>query len=63
MEYEYKSKLEKQELYLARQQAELLALYSQINPHFMFNVLEGIRMQSMIKGEHKNSQMIENQRD
>jgi two-component system sensor histidine kinase YesM len=32
IEYEYKSKLEQQELYLARQQAELLALYSQINP-------------------------------
>jgi two-component system sensor histidine kinase YesM len=59
IEYEYKSKLEQQELHLARQQAELLALYSQINPHFMFNVLESIRMRSMIKGEHETSQMIE----
>ncbi|HWT74095.1 MAG TPA: histidine kinase [Mobilitalea sp.] len=59
IEYEYKSKLEQQELHLARQQAELLALYSQINPHFMFNVLENIRMRSVIKGENETSQMIE----
>jgi two-component system sensor histidine kinase YesM len=59
IEYEYKSKLEQQELRLARQQAELLALYSQINPHFMFNVLESIRMRSVIKGEQETSLMIE----
>lgn len=59
IEYEYKSKLERQELHLARQQAELLALYSQINPHFMFNVLESIRMRCVIKGEQETSQMIE----
>jgi two-component system sensor histidine kinase YesM len=56
---EYKSKLEQQELYLARQQAELLALHSQINPHFLFNVLESIRMRSVIKGERETSKMIE----
>ncbi len=59
IEYEYKSRFEQQELYLARQQAELLALYSQINPHFMFNVLESIRMHSLIKGEQETSRMIE----
>lgn len=59
IEYEYKSKLEQQELHLARQQAELLALYSQINPHFMFNVLESIRMRSVIKGERETAKMIE----
>jgi Predicted signal transduction protein with a C-terminal ATPase domain len=59
IESEYKGKLEQQELRLARQQAELLALYSQINPHFMFNVLESIRMRSLIKGENETSQMIE----
>jgi two-component system sensor histidine kinase YesM len=59
IESEYKSKLEQQELHLARQQAELLALHSQINPHFMFNVLESIRMRSVIKGERETSQMIE----
>lgn len=59
IEYEYKSKLEQQELHLAKQQAELLALHSQINPHFLFNVLESIRMRSVIKEEHETSTMIE----
>ncbi|HEX3021983.1 MAG TPA: histidine kinase, partial [Lachnospiraceae bacterium] len=57
--YEYKSKLEQQGLHLARQQAELLALHSQINPHFMFNVLETIRMNCVIRGEEETSKMIE----
>lgn len=59
IEYEYKSKLERQELHLARQQAELLALHSQINPHFMYNVLESVRMHCVIKGEEESSYMIE----
>ncbi|HEX3075702.1 MAG TPA: sensor histidine kinase [Lachnospiraceae bacterium] len=59
IEYEYKCKLEQQELHLARQQAELLALHSQINPHFMFNVLETIRMHCVIKGEEETSRMVE----
>ncbi len=59
IEYEFKSKLEQQELHLARKQAELLALYSQINPHFMFNVLENIRMRCIIKGEQETSLMVE----
>lgn len=58
-ENEYKSKLEQQELTLARQQAELLALHNQVNPHFMFNVLESIRMHSVIKGEKETARMVE----
>lgn len=59
IESEYKNKLNQQELYLARQQAELHALYSQINPHFMFNVLECIRMRCLLKHEGETSKMIE----
>jgi len=55
----YKNRLEKQEIDLARQNAELLALHSQINPHFLFNVLESIRMRSIIQGEEVTAGMIE----
>ncbi|WP_312371767.1 sensor histidine kinase [Lachnoclostridium sp.] len=54
----YKDKLERQELNLAKQQAELLALHSQINPHFMFNALESIRMRSLIKNEDETAHII-----
>lgn len=55
----YKDRLERQEIDLARQNAELLAPHSQINPHFLFNVLESIRMRSLIQGEEVTAGMIE----
>ena len=55
----YKDQLEKQKMDIARQNAELLALHSQINPHFLFNVLEGIRMHSLLKGETDTARMVE----
>lgn len=55
----YKDQMEKQKMDIARQNAELLALHSQIDPHFLFNVLEGIRMHSIIKGEEETAEMIE----
>ena len=51
----YKDKLEKQKIDIARQNAELLALHRQINPHFLFNVLEGIRMHSVLKREEETA--------
>ena len=55
----YKDRLERQEADLAKQKAELLALRSQINPHFLFNVLESIRMHSILKKEEETADMIQ----
>ncbi len=54
----YKEEIKKQEIDIARQNAELLALHSQINPHFLFNALESIRMNSIIKKELDTADMI-----
>lgn len=55
----YKNRLRSQEIDIARQNAELLALHSQINPHFLFNALESIRMHSVLKNEFETADMVQ----
>lgn len=55
----FKEKIKRQEYELAKQRSELLALHSQINPHFMFNALESIRMRSLLKHETETAEVIE----
>lgn len=55
----FRANLEKKDLQLKEKQAQLSALQSQINPHFLFNSLETIRMRSYFKGEDETAQIIE----
>ncbi len=49
IEVVFKRDAEKQRLELAKKQAELKALQSQVNPHFMFNTLESISYEKFDK--------------
>lgn len=55
----YMADLQKKELELQNRYAQFNALQSQINPHFLFNVLETIRMRSLFKKEHETAKIIQ----
>ncbi|SEV85861.1 two-component system, sensor histidine kinase YesM [Ruminococcaceae bacterium KH2T8] len=55
----YEDRIIHQKVEIEKQQAELLSMRMQINPHFIFNVLENIRMNSIVKGEKETASMIE----
>jgi two-component system sensor histidine kinase YesM len=54
----YKAGIQRKELELAHKQAQLNALQSQINPHYLFNTLEAIRMHCVIKQEEDTATII-----
>ncbi|PWW07229.1 two-component system sensor histidine kinase YesM [Paenibacillus cellulosilyticus] len=56
----YVADIQKKSLELDRRMAQLNALQSQINPHFLFNALETIRMRSVLKHESETAKIIHN---
>ena len=46
-------------LNIAKEQAQYLALQNQINPHFLYNTLEGIRGEAKVKGAENIAEMTE----
>ncbi|WP_167956455.1 sensor histidine kinase [Anaerosporobacter faecicola] len=53
-----KGNAERQKLIISKKEAELQALQSQVNPHFIFNTLESIRMKSLLNGEEETANII-----
>lgn len=56
----FMANIQKQEMEIKRNRAQLSALQSQINPHFLFNALETIRMRSLMKEERETANIIHN---
>jgi len=54
----YIAEIQKKSLELERRKAQFNALQSQINPHFLFNALETIRMRSLLKEENETARII-----
>jgi len=54
----YKAQLRQTQLELLQKQSELNALQCQVNPHFMFNVFETIRIKSYLRNEFETARII-----
>lgn len=54
----YAQEMEKQNALLQKREAELYALQAQIDPHFLYNTLEMIRMRLVVKGETESANSI-----
>ena len=55
---EYVSELSRQNALLSQREAELFALQAQVNPHFLYNTLEVIRMQAVHNGDEDTALLI-----
>ena len=58
IENEYQAQMKQAQMEQETTKAKLLALQSQVNPHFMFNALETIRLRALDKGEKETAQII-----
>lgn len=53
------AKLKEEQLRNAGKEARILALESQIDPHYMFNTLESIRMSLILKGDRETADLVQ----
>ena len=54
----YEAELQVKDLEIEKKEAKIFALQSQINPHFLFNTMESIRMDLWLKQEYEISDVI-----
>ncbi len=58
IEEKYRAQLVEAQMERETVQAKLSALQSQVNPHFMFNALECIRLKSVVRNETETARML-----
>lgn len=56
---EMQAKLKEEQLENARKEARIFALERQINPHYLFNTLESIRMNLVLKGDRETADLVQ----
>lgn len=54
----YKSKIQSESFKLNQSEAEFKALASQINPHFLYNTLETIRMKAYVNDDRETADLV-----
>lgn len=58
IEISYLAEMNKKEAELSKKKAEMLSLQSKINPHFLYNTLESIRMKAIANGNRDVGRML-----
>lgn len=54
----YKQEVNEEKLKASQREAEFKMLSNQINPHFLYNTLETIRMKALLKGDKETSDIV-----